>query len=691
MPELYLSAAVVGIVVGSAYSLMAVSLTLMYRSTGVLSFAHAAFAMVGAYLYADLGERGWPLLLAAIVALVATVAYGLVVERLVIRRVRAASGTMKLIATLGVLQFTTAAIVLVYGFELGKPAEPLFPNRTVTVGDVLITYQQLAIAVVAAVAAAGLAAFLGRTRFGLAVRAVPENAESARLMGISPVDVGRFNWGLGALLAGATGILYAPTTFFNIGTFPLLLLKALTACLFGGLVSLPLTVVGGLLVGVVESVSQVRFSAVGANSLGILGLVVALLLLRKTWAAEVPPEVPFPSASGPRRRAVARVAEVVRAGVVETVYANRFMLGAIAAMVVVVVPLSSEYWGFVGARALFYVLQALSLVLLVGYGGQASLMHGAYVGIGAYVAAYLAHRQGWPLELAIPVAGLAGVPMGAIVGLPALRLSGLQFAITSLAFSGAAAGWLFQQPEFTRQIPRGTFFGVDLFDTGNLYLLMLPVTIVLYLLVWNIRRSTYGALLLSARDAPLTVAHFGARPARTRMAAFLFASFIASLGGAFWGILLTRFGAEMFSFGLSISLLLFTVLAGVESLAAPVLVGLLFGVLPSVLQGEAGAEATAWPDLISGALVVALIASRPKGLASLLGRAGRTSADGSTPESPLVSGRFAPLLRRHGGSANGKRSVDVAVDGSVGGGPPPEPEPEEVAGTSDPTPVGGRP
>lgn len=643
---LYLSAALVGVIVGAGYSLMAVSLTLMYRSTGILSFAHAAFAMVAAYLYTDLGSKGWSLPAAALVAGLATVGYGLVVERVVIRRVRAANSTMKLMATLGVLQFTTALIVLAYGSDLGKSADPLLPDRSIDVLDIVVSYQQLALLAVAVLAAAALAAFLGRTKFGLAVRAVPQNAEAARLMGISPVDVSRFNWALGSVLAALTGILVAPTTFLNVGTFPLLLLKALTACLFGGLMSLPLTFVGGLAVGVVESVFLVRFSAVGANSLGILGLVIGLLLIRKSWAAEIPPEVVFPTTPGRFRRSLARAGTATLAGFVEAVRPYRLMVFGLAAFALVALPTGSEYWAFVGTRALFYVIQALSLVLLVGWAGQVSLMHGAYVGIGAFIAAFLAHGHGWPLELAIPAAALAGVPMGALVALPALRLSGLQFAIASLAFSGAAAGWLFQQPDFSRQLPRGTLFGVDVFDTGNLYLFMLPVTVVLYVLVWNIRRSTYGALLLSARDSPHTVAHFGANARRARMSAFLFASFIASLGGAFWGVLLTRFGGEMFSFGLSISLLLFTVLAGVESLAAPVLVGLLFGVLPSVIQGESGTEASAWPDLISGAVVIAVIATRPKGLASLLTRprVQTTGVGENATSAPRPRGRFAAAL-----------------------------------------------
>ena len=113
----YVNGFIVGIISGSVYALVGVSITLMFRSTGVLSIAHAAFAMVGAYLYADFaGDNGWPKPVAALVALALTVLYGLIVERLAMRPVRDGSTTTKLIVTLGVLSFTTGVVLTVFGF-----------------------------------------------------------------------------------------------------------------------------------------------------------------------------------------------------------------------------------------------------------------------------------------------------------------------------------------------------------------------------------------------------------------------------------------------------------------------------------------------------------------------------------------------------------------------------------------------
>jgi branched-chain amino acid transport system permease protein len=631
---------IIGVVTGGGYALLAVSITLMYRSTGFLSFAHAGFATLAAYVYADLaGTRQWPRLIAAAVAVAITLVYGLIVER-VLRPIRNSPAATKMIATLGVVQLSTALVLLIYGFQ-PTSAPLLLPDGAVTIGDLRVGHQQSATLLLAAVSAAGLGWFLKATRFGTAVRAVASNPETARLMGVSLTQIGRFNWVLGAALAGSAGVLLAPLSPINAGTFTLLLAKALVATLVGGLMSLPLTFAGALGIGVADSITVQNLSAPGSKELVTLLLVVALLFLRRSWPSDLEA-----TAETKLRRPSALLGRVAPLGAVlrRRVHGLRWPAAAVAAVLVVVVPAGSGYWGFVGARGLFFTIQALSLVLLVGWGGQVSLMHGAYVGIGAFTTALLVENHGWGLELALLGGGLAGVVMGAIVGLSALRLSGLQFAIASLVFSGAASEWLFRRTEFPKSMPRGALFGVDIFPDSNLYFFMLPATIVLYVAVWNVRRSTFGPLLISSRDAPTTVAHFGADPSRTRMWAFLFASFIAAFGGGLYGVLLTGFQPFDFSLILSIALLVYAVVGGVQTLAGPLVAGVLFGVVPQLIQGQSSTTASAVPDLIAGLLVLALLALRPGGLASLFSRGAAAETGG--PERSHTFGRFELAVTR---------------------------------------------
>src|SRR5688572_768468 len=150
----YLNGVLVGIFTGGAYALVAVSITLMYRSTGFLSFAHAGFASIGAYVYADFaGPKGYPRPLAAVIAIVLTTLFGLVTERM-LRPVRNATAATKMIATLGIVQLTTALILILYGFA-PTSAPLLLPDDSVVIGSLRISYQQTAVLMIAAASALG--------------------------------------------------------------------------------------------------------------------------------------------------------------------------------------------------------------------------------------------------------------------------------------------------------------------------------------------------------------------------------------------------------------------------------------------------------------------------------------------------------------------------------------------------------
>lgn len=604
----FVTGTILGVFTGAPYAMLAVVVTLMYRSTGVLSLAHAGFASVAAYVYLDLagplGDAKWPVIPAAIVAVAVTVVVGMVVERLAIRPVRHAPATTKLIATLGVLTVINGVLLQIYGSD-PKSARLIFPNESLQIGDVRVAYQQVAVLVIAVASALSISWFLRRARFGVAIRAVADDPDAARLAGVRPNAVSQFNWALGATLAGVTGVLVAPLQLVSVGTFPLLLTKALVGTLIGGLVSLPLAFAGGIAVGVVESVSVLRSSIPGASDLIILLLVVAVLVFRRNWPT-VASTTEAAGHSAPRFTIPVRFRWVlVLAG-----------LGAAAA--VVIIPAGSTYWSFIGGRSLFFAIECLAIVLVSGWGGQVSLMQAAYAGVGAFGTAYLVVERGWSLGPALIVASIGGVLVGALVGIPALRLSGPQFAVASLAFASAASGWLFKREELPRSMPRGDLFGFELSSDTRVYFVMLAVTAVLLVLAWGVRRSTHGTLVLAARDAAPTVTHFGVSAPKVRMGVFMLSSFFSALGGGLYAVLITGLSPSDFSLLLSLSLVTYAVVGGMRSLIGPLIAAALFGVLPQVLQGRTGANASAVPDIVAGLVVVVLIATRPSGVASFL-------------------------------------------------------------------------
>ncbi|WP_019873021.1 ABC transporter permease, partial [Sporichthya polymorpha] len=584
----WVNAIIAGIFSGSAYALIGISVTLMYRSTGTLSLAHAAFAMVAAFVYSDLTiDKSYGVFAAAGIALLVTIVFGLLVERLVMRPVRNASPTARLIVTVGVLGATSAAILLIYG-SLPSRAPRLYDGG-VNVGDeIFLGYQELTIFAAAAGGGVGLAIFLKRTRLGRAIRANADNADVARLMGIPARRISQLNWFIAALSSGVAGILIAPSTVVSVGTFPLFELRALAAVLFAGLGSLVLTFAGGLGLGIIESLTVQVTSAIGAQETVTLLAVVAILVLRKTWyTVDTDTSLSLSQSSGgpawvlrirdsQARRQLRPVAQILVIALV-----------AVTVLHAIQRPSESEYWAFVWAVAMFYMLQGVSLVLLSGWGGQVTLMQAAYAGIGAYGTLYLVNERGWPTEYAMLGAILFATVAGAVAGLPALRVTGPQFAIVSLAFGAWASTFLFTRPELQGTLPRDTLFGLDITQERKLYVLIAAATALVFLAAWNVRRSVFGTFLLIARDEPLLIAQFGGYASRIKMAAFVMASAVAGLGGAIYGILLTGFRPTDFAVNLSINLLLFTVVGGITSLAGAVIAGPLFIVLPAVIQGTA--------------------------------------------------------------------------------------------------------
>src|SRR5258705_5851924 len=286
--NIVLSLIVAGIMVGTLYGLLGFTLTLMFRSTGVLSFAHAGFALIASYMYSGFAcgapKRGaqcaaepiLPPVLNALVCVGAATFAALVVERLVVRPLRNANSTVKSLATAAVLGLSAGIMLQFYGStpRAVPDQQQLFPRGDFTVFDVVINYQRASIFLLSVVLVVGLAVILPRTWFGLGVRAADQLPDVARLMGLRPSSVSRFNWAIGGALSGLAGVLIAPITVVNIGTFSFLLVKAVAAALIGGLVSLPITFAAGIGLGLIEALLPRYLTTQGSPAVPIAAVVM---------------------------------------------------------------------------------------------------------------------------------------------------------------------------------------------------------------------------------------------------------------------------------------------------------------------------------------------------------------------------------------------------------------------------------
>ena len=271
---------VIGIVLGGVYALAAVGLVLIYRVSGVLNFAHGAVAMFSTFTAYEVstvkGAPGW---LGAIVAIAVGAGLGFVIEYLTIRPLHGRPPLVKVVVTIGWLLVLQTAAGLIWGATAyHQPVRLVSREGFHLVGtDVTVGYDQLTTVIVALVFALAVAALLRYTTLGNAMRAVADNPDTARLWGISVNRVTAASWMVGSAMAAVAGVLITPLIAFDTFSLTVVVIYAFTAALIGRLSSLPMTVLGGFLLGLAQTYPRLFSSKSGTADLVTFALVILTL------------------------------------------------------------------------------------------------------------------------------------------------------------------------------------------------------------------------------------------------------------------------------------------------------------------------------------------------------------------------------------------------------------------------------
>jgi branched-chain amino acid transport system permease protein len=269
---------VIGIFSGAAYALLAVGFVLIYRGTRIFNLAHGEIGAVGLFVAWSLLDRA-PVLVAVAAGVAASAATGLVLERTLVRRLVDRTPLAALAATLGAGLTLAYLEVLIWGINIKTFPSP-FGDYTLRIGSATVTSSRIAGLVIAAAVAVGLGLFLTRTRFGLEVSASTQDRNLARLSGIRVDRTRAFVWTLGGALAGIAAILIASVETFHPLSITLVMVRALTAALLGGLTSLTGAFAGGIAVGVVEALVVGNTTLQGAADAAIFAVLLVALLVR---------------------------------------------------------------------------------------------------------------------------------------------------------------------------------------------------------------------------------------------------------------------------------------------------------------------------------------------------------------------------------------------------------------------------
>jgi ABC-type branched-subunit amino acid transport system ATPase component/branched-subunit amino acid ABC-type transport system permease component len=592
-----------GLVTGTIFSIMASGLVLTYTTSGIFNFAHGAVAFATAYLYYQLNSSlGVPIVPALIIsAFIFAPLLGLLLDRILLRRLAKAPVYARIVGTIGLLVALPALIqwvVLTVGNDvfdfglLGNDATtqglavpgigPTPPHNYHPMKGVVINTNQIAVFVVAALAAIALWYVIRRTRVGLEMRAVVDRESLAGIRGVNAARTSAVAWVMTMIMAGLGGVLIAPLFELQDYVFTLVVLGSFVAVVFAGLRSIPLAFVGGMVLGVVANLVAGYADDILPHWLAQLSglksavpFILVLILLfffgrdRSRRAGTIADDVPRPD----HRTGMSNLRKRLPWAIF-TLALIAFSLQWFGASWLQ----ADTYDQTVIANGLVVGIIFLSFVVVTGMGGMVSLMQGTFVTAGGMA-------TGWAInhDFGVNVPGIAahgqlnffwavlvgmacGAAVGALVALPLTKLGGVNLAIGTLAIAFVASlvifpidslrngqgGWAFRQP--TVSIP-GLNWLNDLFvhrlssnsdisHLPNLDFSQLPEQILLFLTVFGLvtlvihalQRSASGRAILAVRSSEVAAQASAVRVNRSKIMIFALSGAIAALGGTMLGL-----------------------------------------------------------------------------------------------------------------------------------------------------------
>jgi ABC-type branched-subunit amino acid transport system permease subunit len=628
------SIALQGLITGLSYGLLALGLVLIYRTNRVLNFAQGQLGVLSAVfmvkLTHDFGLNYW---FSIVLALGLAAAAGALSE-MTLRRLFNRPRVLVMVATIGLSQvlFVLTALPFIRPHDLSQPFPVPF-NLNFTVGGIIFGPGQVLTLIVAPVVALSLAAFVRWSPWGLAMRAMSENSDSARLSGVWVRRTSTLTWTLAGVLSAFTAILNAPGQTSQL-VQPLssdVLLFALTAALVGAMVNLTVAFVAGIAVGVFAELVDYNVLSTAAQELWFFGILMAVLLIRVGALRK--------GARGGERSAWLQGAVTVR----HSVDRMRDRVGSAGvwgvALLAALLPLTLSVGNnFLFSRICIFAVIALSLTVLTGWAGQLSLGQFGLVAVGSLVAVHLGNSM--PLPIVMVLAGLVTAVVAVLIGLPALRVPGLYLAVSTLGFAlfmqqAVLATPCWSLPGIHRQFCTGLpdsqstllaaprVFGLSLAGQRGFAWFSLVVLILTILMVRVWRDKGVARRLVAVRDNEIVAAAMGIPVLRTKLLAFALSGFMAGYAGVCFAFVTERLSTSTFDPSLSFLIISMVVIGGLGSIPGAVLGAVYLLGLPAIFGDTSTIE-----FLSSGLGLIAFILYLPGGLAELMHRLGDLVTNG---------------------------------------------------------------
>lgn len=605
--EFFVAQILTGLANASSLFLVACGLSLIFGVTRIVNFAHGSLYMLGAYIGYSLmqvlpGAVGfWG---AILLAGVAVGLIGVLIEMLVLRPVYRAPELFQLVATFGVILVIQDLALIIWGPEdLLGPRAPGLRGVYRIMGEPIPKYD-IVLLVITPFVGLALWYLITRTRVGVLVRAATQDREMVGALGVDQAWLFTGVFALGSALAGLGGALQLPKGGADLLMDFNILAPVFVVVVIGGMGSLP----GAYLAAVIISVLNVFGVTYLPQSTLVLMFVVMVVVLmirpygllgREEVAGEHgqvgEPELPIKPAS-------ARVRLMVMAGMVAMALLPLF--GSSFALVLL-------------TDILIFCLFAASLHFLLGLGGLVSFGHAAYYGGGAYIAALMVTHADSPMELAFLLAPLGAGLAALAIGWVCLRLTGVYFAMLTLAFAQLLWSLVFQW---------GSVTGGDdglvniwparwLNDTTIYFYFTLIFALGGILVLRHVAHSPFGYALRAARDSQRQAEAMGIDTRRVQLLAFGFAGLMGGLAGALFVFSKGSVFPNELEIARSFDALIVVFLGGVKTLSGGVAGGAFFKVIEDLLT-----RFEYW-RLVMGLLIIFVVIVAPEGIVGSLRKA----------------------------------------------------------------------
>ncbi|MFN8037498.1 MAG: ABC transporter permease [Acidimicrobiia bacterium] len=606
----FIDLVVLGIPYGCVFALVGIGLVLAYKTSGVFNLAFGAQAFLSAAVYYDVHVRhDWPIVPATVLAVaVVSPLVGLILDRALFRYLRTAPALARLVTSLGLL-VALPWIVLnwlgpgkhygITGIWSSDWTYGLWGKSTTSdvsyyhfnlFGSHVIDGTQAAILVSTALSVVVLTALFRWSAIGLRMRAVVESPRLSELAGVSSDRVSQFGWALSSAFAGLAGVLIAPHyATLDFQGFTTLLIAAIAAAAFGGLRSIPMTLLGGILLGVTQELLRgylPQTSVLARNlepSLPFLALFLLLLFLPSLRrgrdladpmaGVDPPPPALAAAERGYGFTVMTRVLGIVVVGTVVVLALTRF----------------DAYWLDLFTQGMVYSTIFLSITVITGMAGQVSLSQAAFAGIGAFGTAQLATQLGLPVMLAILIGAMIAAAVGGLLAVPCLRLGGIYLALGTLAFALMFENVIVPLKWVGGNVPplqvdRPSIGPLDLSGDRAFLLFCMVVFAVVAVFVILVRRGTTGSYLAALRGSEVASESIGINPSRAKVTAFVLSAGIAGLGGGLYASYSHQAQSADYSFFYGLFWVVVVVTLGARTVEGAINAGLGLVLFPELLK-----------------------------------------------------------------------------------------------------------